>query len=480
MLRLSYQGDWTTVLLDDFFPCDQQNSLKFSKSIRKQLWVILIEKAMAKLAGSYQALESIQLDLAVNALTGYPCKFFDFTNHVQEPDFKENLWFRLTNKTKKGYHFSAASNDTNNYLGIRRYHAYTILDVREYNKNRLILLRDPWGINDWKGDWSEHSAKWTPELKRAFGLPEGGRRKYSDKGLFWMSCDDFANFFFTIVVCNTKQTFIEQKFTANFLPGDIKQNLTAYTIKVYKNTEVNLSIFDKTYNEGHYSDIMFIIYSIKGKAINKLVSFSKCISPKFVCEELYLDTGEYLIIPILFSRLCTFDDTKYILNLDVKCNHKFELREKIDYDQLLLVDSLIDICVSRGYKYTDTYDKNSSYFVLKNRINGTLIVAENLNKNTYNAIEISFHQKKEIVSSRRDFRVFDFVPPNHRQILILVQNQNHFYSNKQFDFNAYFRQVYTDPISHGNTLYYPQLDEKNKILHSPRKISNNVRNIEKI
>ena len=51
-------------------------------------------------------------------------------------------------------------------LGILPSHAYGILKaciVQDKNGKscELLLLRNPWGSFEWKGDWSKESPKWT-------------------------------------------------------------------------------------------------------------------------------------------------------------------------------------------------------------------------------------------------------------------------------------------------------------------------------
>jgi len=38
---------------------------------------------------------------------------------------------------------------------------YSILGIYEIDEKILVKLRNPWGKNPWKGDWSFNSNKWT-------------------------------------------------------------------------------------------------------------------------------------------------------------------------------------------------------------------------------------------------------------------------------------------------------------------------------
>lgn len=52
-----------------------------------------------------------------------------------------------------------------NELGLVDAHAYSIIaaldaDIGLLAKERLVLIRNPWGFREWSGDWSDLSSKW--------------------------------------------------------------------------------------------------------------------------------------------------------------------------------------------------------------------------------------------------------------------------------------------------------------------------------
>lgn len=59
MYRVKFckNGVWVEVTIDDYFPCSARGGPKFSQAHGNELWVLILEKAYAKLHGSYIALE---------------------------------------------------------------------------------------------------------------------------------------------------------------------------------------------------------------------------------------------------------------------------------------------------------------------------------------------------------------------------------------------------------------------------------------
>jgi hypothetical protein len=55
-----------------------------------------------------------------------------------------------------------------------------------------------WGTFEWDGDWSDNSAKWTEDLKRAC------RFEKKDDGSFWMCWEDFVKNFSRVGAHNTR------------------------------------------------------------------------------------------------------------------------------------------------------------------------------------------------------------------------------------------------------------------------------------
>ena len=71
-------------------------------------------------------------------------------------------------------------------MGLIKEHAYSILRIYSEGEIKIINLRNPWGVFEWTGDWSDESNKWTEDMIKKVkpSLEE-------DDGSFWISYEHF-------------------------------------------------------------------------------------------------------------------------------------------------------------------------------------------------------------------------------------------------------------------------------------------------
>lgn len=124
-------------MIDDFIPCDKNGLPVFGTSRNPvELWVSLLEKAYAKLYGSYEALEGGVVQDALVDLTGGAGEEIDMWKEGSTIDLASGrLWFRLKKFKEENFLLAAGSpagTDKKSPItayGIVQGHAYSILQV---------------------------------------------------------------------------------------------------------------------------------------------------------------------------------------------------------------------------------------------------------------------------------------------------------------------------------------------------------------
>lgn len=97
-------------------------------------------------------------------------------------------------------------------LGLVEHHAYAVLEFKEVEGKKFVLVLNPWGRFYWKGEYSfDDPYSWTPSLKQALGYD---MLKKEDKGLFWMEFETMSRYFDVIEM--------------NWNPSMLNYNLTAF------------------------------------------------------------------------------------------------------------------------------------------------------------------------------------------------------------------------------------------------------------
>jgi len=191
-IKMFKNGIHREVVMDNHIPC-LNGAPCFSKANGNELWVIILEKAWAKLHGSYERIEAGFAHEVMRDLTGAPSYDFEID--------QEGLFEKLLHYDSKNFIMAASAGSTEasaatlEELGLVALHSYGILGcavVRDqYGEEiRLVQLRNPWGDFEWNGDWGDKSDLWTTELKRIVGFVDD-----ASDGSFWMSWKDLCFYF---------------------------------------------------------------------------------------------------------------------------------------------------------------------------------------------------------------------------------------------------------------------------------------------
>jgi hypothetical protein len=220
-VKFNKGGEWRQVTIDDQLPCSKAGTPVYGHSQDEhELWPSLLEKAYAKLHGSYQALEGGNIAEALVDLTGGAPEEIDLDDDDGRALAESGqLWSRLLLYQQEQYLLGcayicdgAAEVDTGS--GLLQNHAYGIMRVVETRGHRLIKCRNPWGMKEWNGDWSDTSSLWTAELRRELG------QEKLDDGIFWIDFGDFCKQFNRVYVARLYQDDVGERWQHTKLPGE--------------------------------------------------------------------------------------------------------------------------------------------------------------------------------------------------------------------------------------------------------------------
>lgn len=209
-VRLLKDGWWNVVVVDDYFPVmGGKAAFACNRDDPTELWVAILEKAFAKLHGSYAAIAGGNPAHALRDLTGFPATGLEFAD-----EDLDKLYNYLEQCDQKNYMltFATPGIDTSSYnvrsegkkkqkmqdkyaaVGLACGHAYSVISVKSFPKKglRLLKVRNPWGnSSEWTGKWSDRDDAWLehPDVAEACGW------EIADDGTFWMAWEDVTEYF---------------------------------------------------------------------------------------------------------------------------------------------------------------------------------------------------------------------------------------------------------------------------------------------
>nr|XP_055029043.1 calpain-1 catalytic subunit-like [Misgurnus anguillicaudatus]XP_055029044.1 calpain-1 catalytic subunit-like [Misgurnus anguillicaudatus] len=202
-------GKWIDVVIDDQLPTINDRLIFVHSRTPNEFWPALLEKAYAKLCGSFADLQGGFVSEALIDFSGGVPLHFDLKEapanlwNLMESAFKSSTLMGCS--TPQG----ASSKNTVLPNGIVEGHAYTVTGVYKVMSRgqpvRLVRMFNPWAKGEWKGDWSDESPLWmtvsAEDRKNCLSV--------SDNGEFWMSVEDYTKSFDNMDICCLSPDYLD-------------------------------------------------------------------------------------------------------------------------------------------------------------------------------------------------------------------------------------------------------------------------------
>ncbi|XP_055380827.1 calpain-A-like [Condylostylus longicornis] len=354
--RFWQYGKWIDVVVDDRLPTYRGELMYMHSTEKNEFWSALLEKAYAKLHGSYEALKGGTTCEAMEDFTGGVTEWYEMK------DAPANLFNILYKGFERNSMMGCSLEPDPNVLeaetesGLIRGHAYSItkvalIDITTPNrvgKIPMIRLRNPWGNEaEWNGPWSDKSSEWrliSEATKNEIGL------NFDRDGEFWMSFQDFVNNFDRVEICNLSPDSLtdEQRhdgkrrwemsvFEGEWTPGVTAGGCRNFLETFWHNPQYVITLVDpdEEDDDGKCTVIIalmqknrrskrnlgmdcltigFAVYNLEEKDLHvrpQTMNFFKyrasvARSPHFintreVCARFKLPPGHYLIVPSTFD-----------------------------------------------------------------------------------------------------------------------------------------------------------------------------------
>lgn len=246
--RFWQYGRWVDVVIDDRLPTVAGKLVYMHSSQSNEFWSALLEKAFAKLHGSYEALKGGGTSEAMEDFTGGVAEMFELK------EAPPNL-FQIMLKSYERQSLMACAIEADPTTleaqtvdGLVKGHAYSITCIKyveiatpsKKGKIPLIRLRNPWGNEtEWKGAWSDTSPEWTfipTDEKQKIGLT------FEKDGEFWMSFQDWVQKFDRLEVCLInpdtlpKEDNCNKRWEMSVFEGEWTRGVTAGGCRNYLDT----------------------------------------------------------------------------------------------------------------------------------------------------------------------------------------------------------------------------------------------------
>jgi len=476
-------GERRPVIVDDHFPVwdydgcppGQRHHICTTRGSNSQLWVPLMEKAYAKIHGSYSALTGGLSSDALSDLTGAPTTTIDLPWQQRGLDTGK-LWSDLMRWNRLGYLFGGhcgrdrkeIASSVVKKMGLVERHAYTVLKFRQVDlrgkTHKLVLLRNPYGRVEWQGDWSDKSRLWTPELRRELG------HLSQDDGVFWMPFHDFLTYFHVINVCKVAQT-PPYEFTLQhqwpvvappaclMLDFKVTRPETVSTVQVFQQSKRGQGT-DFVMNDLSAVVVLLNANGSVDRVMDEVLMEAKRTMP--VMASFALEPGRYRIF------VATVAGARPSANHPKSCHIRLSTSEAVLVRKMAPLSVALRMALHFAFDQTQKHcmqhqTKGQTHCYTHEVLPGVLITEIYspwgryvlvVNKTAQAAgVRYDYRESRNVISTRPRDQVMDVVPPRSRQIILAVchfQPNGRWVGTHSTRQAANAREVHDPPLPEGS------------------------------
>uniref|UniRef100_A0A4W6G8E2 Calpain 9 n=1 Tax=Lates calcarifer TaxID=8187 RepID=A0A4W6G8E2_LATCA len=268
---------WLDVVVDDRLPSVRNKLIMLHSASNDEFWSALLEKAYAKMHGSYESLKGGSTMEAMEDFTGGVGEMYETKN--APTDLFSIMKKALDRGSMMGCSIditSSAESEAKTSTGLVKGHAYSITGLEEVNyrgqKVQLIRIRNPWGQVEWNGPWSDNAREWNyvdaAEKTRIL-------QNSTDDGEFWMEFEDFKRNYDKVEICNmtpdsltddTKRQWEVSMFEGNWIRGSTAGGCRNFIDTFWTNPQFKLQLEDADDDD----DVCSVVIALMQKNRRKL------------------------------------------------------------------------------------------------------------------------------------------------------------------------------------------------------------------
>jgi hypothetical protein len=274
-VRFWREGQWRIVIVDDLIPCNSSGRPCFAQLPEHgcEIWVLIAEKAFAKLNGSYESIVAGQENEALADITGGLPQDYKLRGIDADSDLSETvLWNKLIahsdaneinlvcastfqdgNEKAKNEDDQIGSGTPSigkgmecnrNNCGIMSGHAYGIVDLKEIRFNeqvlKMIKIRNPWGKGEeWNGAFCDSDVNRWNQIDQTIQTEMGFCN--DDDGAWWMTFYDFYKHYDVVNVCRILR---QPHWTGHHATGEWFGDLLPGGQTSYRNSQYQLMVHE--------------------------------------------------------------------------------------------------------------------------------------------------------------------------------------------------------------------------------------------